>query len=218
MNTAARRANWTETTLGEVADVIMGRQLSPSKKMGVRPRRYLRAANIGNWGISLDDVLEMDFSETEEKHFSSQVGDVLMVEGGNEKSVGCPAIVTSRESGLCIQNTVIRCRIKDPSRLSAEYLFHFLRHSFWNGRFGELCAGTTIMHLGQKRAIIYPILFPPLSEQKRIVGIVTAMDDVVSSTEQAVRVAQELRSGLLSTLLASEHEIPATYDHLLGAA
>lgn len=74
------------------------------------------------------------------------------------------------------------------------------------------------MHLGQKRAITYPILLPSLSEQKRIVGIVTAMNDVVSTTEQAVLMAQELRSGLLSTLLSGEHAIPATYDHLLGAA
>lgn len=61
-------------------------------------------------------------------------------------------------------------------------------------------------------------MLPPLSEQKRIVETVTAMDDVVSTTEQAVRVAQELRSGLLSALLSGEHEIPATYDRLLGAA
>jgi restriction endonuclease S subunit len=59
---------------------------------------------------------------------------------------------------------------------------------------------------------------PPLAEQKRIVETVTAMDDVVSTTEQAVRVAQELRSGLLSNLLTGEHEIPVTYDRLLGAA
>ena len=203
MNESTTRANWTETTLGEVADVIMGRQLSPSKKMGVRPRRYLRAANIGHWGISLDDVLEMDFSETEEKHFASQVGDVLMVEGGNEKSVGCPAIVTSRESGLCIQNTVIRCRIKDASRLSAEYLFHFLRHSFWNGRFGELCAGTTIMHLGQKRAIIYPILFPPLSEQKRIVDVMTSVDAYITAIQQQAVQARIARYAVLHELLTA---------------
>ena len=64
----------------------------------------------------------------------------------------------------------------------------------------------------------HPIALPPLTEQTRIVGIVTAMDDVVSSTEQAVRVAQELRSGLLSGLLSGDHEIPETYDRLLGAA
>jgi len=209
---------WTERALGEIADVIMGRQLSPSKKLGVRPRPYLRAANIGTWGISLDDILEMDFTESEEKHFTSVAGDVLMVEGGNEKSVGCPALVTKREEGLCIQNTVIRCRVKDTAQLLPEYLYQFLRMSFWNGQFAELCAGTTIMHLGQKRAVAHSVSFPPLSEQERIVGIVSAMDDVVHATERAVSSAHELRSGLLFNLLSGDHEIPGTYDRLLGVA
>ena len=212
------REDWTETTLGEIAEVIMGRQLSPSKKMGVRPKPYLRAANIGNWGINLDDVLEMDFTESEERQFASQIGDVLLVEGGNEKSVGCPALVSELHEGLCIQNTIIRCRVKDLTQLSPNFLYHSLRHSFWLGKFGELCAGTTIMHLGQKRAIVFPFNVPPIDEQKRIVDIVSSMDDVIQATERAVVEAKNLRSGLLSDLLSGEHEIPVSYDELLGAA
>ena len=210
--------DWTETNLGEVSEVIMGRQLSPSKKMGTRPRPYLRAANIGNWGISIDDVLEMDFTEEEETHFACRKGDVLLVEGGNEKSVGCPALVSDRELGLCIQNTIIRCRIKDENQLRPDFLYHSLRHSFWNGKFGELCAGTTIMHLGQKRAVVFPIQIPPLDEQKRIVQIVSSMDDVIHAAEQAVLHAKNVRSGLLSDLLSGKHEIPSSYDKFLKAA
>jgi hypothetical protein len=44
------------------------------------------------------------------------------------------------------------------------------------------------------------------------------MDDVIQSTERAVVDAKSLRSGLLSDLLSGEHEIPASYDPLLGAA
>ena len=59
---------------------------------------------------------------------------------------------------------------------------------------------------------------PPLAEQKRIVEIVSSMDDVIQSTEQAVTDATNLRSGLLSDLLSGEHDIPATYDKFLKAA
>ena len=57
-----------------------------------------------------------------------------------------------------------------------------------------------------------------INEQKRIVEIVSSMDEVIRSTEQAVTDAKNLRSGLLSDLLSGEHEIPASYDSLLGAA
>ena len=57
-----------------------------------------------------------------------------------------------------------------------------------------------------------------LTEQKRIVEIVSSMDDVIQSTEKAVVDAKSLRSGLLSDLLSGDHEIPASYDSALGAA
>ena len=197
------RDNWTETTLGEIAEVIMGRQLSPSKKMGVRPKPYLRAANIGNWGINLDDVLEMDFTESEERQFASQIGDVLLVEGGNEKSVGCPALVSELHEGLCIQNTIIRCRVKDLTQLSPNFLYHSLRHSFWLGKFGELCAGTTIMHLGQKRAIVFPFNVPPIAEQKRIVDVVSSVDAYIDALQQQVHTARTARNAVLHELLSA---------------
>ena len=62
------------------------------------------------------------------------------------------------------------------------------------------------------------IQVPPLAEQKQIVEIVSAMDEVIQSTEKAVIDAKALRSGLLSDLLSGNHEIPTSYDSLLGAA
>jgi type I restriction enzyme S subunit len=197
------RNGWTETTLGEITEVVMGRQLSPSKKLGLRPTQYLRAANIGSWGISLDDVLEMDFTEDEEVHFASRVGDVLLVEGGNEKSVGCPALISEREEGLCIQNTIIRCRIKDDVQVFPEFLFQVLRNSFWLGKFSELCAGTTIMHLGQKRAQVFPLILPPLDEQKRIVDLVSSVDSYIATLQRQAYAARAARSAVLSELLSA---------------
>jgi restriction endonuclease S subunit len=62
------------------------------------------------------------------------------------------------------------------------------------------------------------LALPPLSEQEEVVGIVSAMDNVIGAAQEAVSSARELRSGLLSDLLSGDHEIPATYDRLLGAA
>jgi type I restriction enzyme S subunit len=210
--------DWIETTLGEASEVIMGRQLSPSKKLGTRPRPYIRAANIGSWGINLEDIYEMDFTEIEEERFACQVGDTILVEGGNEKSVGCPAFISEKESGLCIQNTVIRCRSTNPKRLDPNFQYHLLRFMFWRGDFAQLCAGTTIMHLGQKRAEVVPISIPPIGEQLDIVDTISKFDLVVSNLGKTLDNAKTLRSGLLSDLLSGEHEIPASYDKVMGAA
>jgi type I restriction enzyme S subunit len=160
----------------------------------------------------------MDFTEIEEERFACQVGYTILVEGGNEKSVGCPAFISEKESGLCIQNTVIRCRSTNPKRLDPNFQYHLLRFMFWRGDFAQLCAGTTIMHLGQKRAEVVPISIPPIGEQLDIVDTISKFDLVVSNLGKTLDNAKTLRSGLLSDLLSGEHEIPASYDKVMGAA
>ena len=197
------RDGWRVEILGEISEVIMGRQLSPSKKMGTRPRPYIRAANIGSWGISLNEIFEMDFTEDEEARFACRIGDTLLVEGGNEKSVGCPGLVTENEAGLCIQNTVIRCRVKNPKVFHPEFQYQVLRYMYWRRDFAELCAGTTIMHLGQKRAELVPILLPPLPEQKRIVDLISSLDSYIEAVQQQFESAKRSKNAVLFELLTA---------------
>ena len=82
----------------------------------------------------------------------------------------------------------------------------------------SLTAQTGVPGLNRDRAYSSQVLLPPLEEQKRIVEIVSCMDDVIQGTEQAVTDAKNLRSGLLSDLLSGEHEIPMSYDKFLKAA
>ena len=81
-----------------------------------------------------------------------------------------------------------------------------------------LNAQTGVPGLNRDRAYSSRLLLPPLDEQKRIVDVVSSMDEVIQSTEQAVEDAKNLRSGLLSDLLSGEHEIPASYDEFLQVA
>jgi type I restriction enzyme S subunit len=210
------REGWVEVALIDVAEVTMGRQLSPEKVLGIRPKPYLRAANITGKGIDLSDVLEMDFSETEEAKFASKLGDVLLVEGGNEKSVGTPALVDDRHLGLCIHNTVIRCRTIDQATLDPAFLYQSLRARFMSGEFGELCTGTTIKHLGQKRVAALSFVLPPLAEQRRIVDVIESVDNYITALETRAETARTARSALLHDLLSNPG--PHWTDTTLGDA
>jgi type I restriction enzyme S subunit len=64
----------------------------------------------------------------------------------------------------------------------------------------------------------FKVLLPPLPEQKRIVDLISSIDDVIEQDHLAITEAKNLRSGLLSVLLSGEHEIPPSYDKLIGAA
>jgi type I restriction enzyme S subunit len=85
---------------------------------------------------------------------------------------------------------------------------------------GSLASGTTKSRERVKPSDLegVSISLPPIEEQIRIVEIVSSMDEVIQTTEKAMAEAKNLRSGLLSELLSGEHEIPASYDSMLGAA
>jgi type I restriction enzyme S subunit len=85
-------------------------------------------------------------------------------------------------------------------------------------RLEKFAGGTTVPSLDRKVFREELVYVPAVSEQTRIVEIVSGIDEVIRSTEQAVADAQTLRSGLLSELLSGAHEIPESYDRLLGVA
>ena len=62
------------------------------------------------------------------------------------------------------------------------------------------------------------IFIPPLDEQKRIVEIISVFDNQIEALDSTIAKTQNLRSALLSDLLSGNHEIPTTYDKLIGAA
>ncbi|HJQ24188.1 MAG TPA: hypothetical protein VKA60_09760 [Blastocatellia bacterium] len=65
-----------------MCEIQLGKMLSPASKAGVRPRPYLRNANVPWDRFDLTDVAEMDFTENEEEKFILKKGGLLVCEGG----------------------------------------------------------------------------------------------------------------------------------------
>jgi restriction endonuclease S subunit len=82
----------------------------------------------------------------------------------------------------------------------------------------SVTAQTGVPGLNRDRAYSLKCNIPPKSEQLEVVAIVTQLDDFIHSTQETINRSQDLRSGLLSDLLSGEHEIPVTYDKVMGAA
>jgi restriction endonuclease S subunit len=59
---------------------------------------------------------------------------------------------------------------------------------------------------------------PSLSQQVDVIEVSDSYSFAISNAEDALSAAKLMRSGLISDLLSGDHEIPASYDKVMGAA
>jgi restriction endonuclease S subunit len=196
--------DWTETTLGEVAVFYNGKAYKQDELLASGKYRVLRVGNFfsnGNWYWS---DLELDANKY------CDFGDLLYAWSA---SFG-PRIWTDEK--VIYHYHIWKVEVK-PLQVEKKFLYYWLEDDVQRMK-RDAGTGSIMMHITKGEIEARAIALPPLGEQKRIVEIVSSMDDVIQSTKQAVTDAKVLRSGLLSDLLSGEHEIPASYDSLLGVA
>jgi type I restriction enzyme S subunit len=179
---------WEWTTIGEIAEVQLGRQRSPKNHNGPHMRPYLRSANVTWSGIDISDVKEMNFEPEEAATFELQPRDLLLNEAsGSPNEVGKPAIWRGEIEGCCFQNTLLRVR---PREVSPEYLYWYCRAAALSGGFGAAGRGVNIRHLGKQGLSAFPLALPPLPEQERIVAAIEEHFSRLDSAERALQSAE----------------------------
>lgn len=172
------RDGWRQTTLGEVADTLLGKTLARGGSSVEGGRPYLRNVNV-QWGRVSDQSLnEMNFSDVEQQLYELKAGDVLVCEGGE---VGRLALLKEDLPGIYFQNALHRVRASagDEPGFIALALEHLVR----TGGLEGLVRQVTIAHLNQRTLRQLPITVPPIPEQRRIVNLIASVDDAVDAAE-----------------------------------
>jgi type I restriction enzyme S subunit len=190
---------WCWARVAQLGNVQLGRQRSPKNRSREFPTKYIRAANITEKGLALHDVLEMEFSPTEQRTFCLQPGDVVLSEAsGTPDQVGKPAVWQAEIPNCCFQNTVIRLR---PCLLNSTYLLEVFRYWYANKVFAKVAAGVGINHLSAGKFAPMPIPLAPAAEQDAIVEIVedqlSVIDHLESDLEAKLKASQSLRQSIL---------------------
>ena len=193
--------------LGAVFDIQQGKALSRRNNKGIRPRPFLRTANI-LWGsIDLSRLDYMDFTEKEEQKYRLQPGDLLVCEGGD---VGRTAIWEGQLDGVYYQNHLHRLR---PKVLGVEPLFvmYWMQAAItlFNLYLGS-SNKTTIANLSRSRLADFDILLPPLPEQRAIAHVLRTVQRNKEATEQVIAALKELKKSLMRHLFTYG---PVPVDH-----
>jgi len=205
------REDWTETSLGEVAEWYSG----GTPKAG-EPEFY-EGGDIP-W-VVIADLLKTEIYETATHITSAGLSEI----GGRLAPVGSVLIsmyATVGRPGIThlpvATNQAIAWSIPNTDVIEPRFLLLVAQHL--EDEISSMARGATQRNINRAMLREFAFLLPPMKEQKRIVEIVSSMDEVIRSADKAVADAKILRSGLLADLLSGDHEIPESYDRLLGAA
>lgn len=190
-NLPALPPGWCWTTVDRIGEVRLGRQRSPKNRSDKYPTQYIRAANITWQGLSLDDVMDMDFKPSERTTYALQPGDIVLSEAsGSADEVGKPAIWNGEVADCCFQNTVIRFR---PRNLPPDFPFVVFCHFARNKVFAHVAKGIGIHHLGADRFGQMAFPLPPVAEQVRIKA---KIDELFSDLDAGVAALERVRANL----------------------
>jgi type I restriction enzyme S subunit len=145
----------------------------------------------------------MDFSENEEAKFELRPGDVLVCEGGEP---GRAAVWSGQFSPCFYQKALLRLRprtaVADP---------HFIMFRLWLGSMTEEFtrdhARTTIAHLPEVRLRTVRIGIPSMTEQKRIVDLLSQgmarIERARAAAEARVAASGALRHAILRSAFSA---------------
>lgn len=208
---AASGDGWVHKTLGEVSELQMGR--TPSRR---EPTYWTRDLDFPFCTIADMDSKFVDPKREGVTKLAIHDGKAKVAKGG---TLLMSFKLTIGRMGFAARdiypNEAIVMINANETEVLNDFLFLALGLMDLTEGSGRAVKGSTL-NSGSIAAISLSI--PPLTEQNRIIEILSLLDDMVNRARQALEQSSTLRSGLLSDLLSGEHEIPTSYDKFMGAA
>lgn len=192
-------------TVGSVASIQGGLQVS-SKRAGLPVEvPYLRVANVYRGQLGLDDVKKINASEAEIQRTRLECGDLLFVEGhANPNEVGRVAIWKGGITDCVHQNHLIRGRL-DTSKVLPEFAESWLntdRGAAHFRRSGKTTSGLNTISATTVRSAPLPV--PALDEQGRYAARVEQVNAQRAVVQRALEADNELFESLQARAFRGE--------------
>ena len=188
--------SWEWVRIPEIGISQLGKTKNPHQLSG-RSLPYLCSINVYWEGISLTQIKEMLFDESEIDKYTIKKGDLLICEGGD---CGRSAI-WDKEHTFLYQNALHRVRFF--GNINSKYILNCLYLYKTSSQLDDYIKGETIKHLvkGELDSILFPL--PPLAEQHRIVAKIEELMPKVEEYGKAQEALDKLNSELPEKLKKS---------------
>ena len=158
----------------------------------------IRSQNVYNDGFRKEGIVYIDDSQASElKNVEVLNGDVLLNITGDSVARCCQVDATILPARVNQHVAIIR---PDPKFLDARYLHYVLvGHSFQEHLLSLASAGATRAALTKLMIENLEVYLPPLSEQKRVAGILGALDDKIELNRKMNETLEQIAHALFKS-------------------
>ena len=181
--------DWQKIPLSLLSDVQTG--LAKGKRVNGSPISlpYLRVANVQDGYVDLSVIKEITVEQADVERYSLRDGDVLFTEGGDFDKLGRGTVWRGQITPCLHQNHVFAVRPK-ASLLLPEFLA-YQAASGYGRRYFQLSSkqSTNLASINSTQLKEFPVLLPPLPEQRKIAEILRTWDEAIEKLE-ALRAAK----------------------------
>ena len=205
---ATNPVGWPIKRFDMICESRLGKMLDQKTQTGRNPRPYLRNANIYWNRIDLQQVLQMDFNDSDREEFRLRRGDILICEGGE---VGRSAIWNDELPECYFQKALYRVR-PYPEAATPEYIVFLLWRLADIGAFRDTASKMTFSHLTGVRLKALQIPVPPFELQQEFSMQVQATKEVLNLTGSNHDRISSLFIGILHRAFSGTLTAPAKYS------
>lgn len=195
---------WEEATLGEVAEIKLGKMLDSKKHTTGKLLPYLNNLAVRWNEVDTSNLPKMYFDDDELDRFGLMAGDVVVCEGGEP---GRSAVWDGRLPDLKFQKAVHRVRFNVP--FEPRLLVLYLESIAGTPQLENLFTGGGIKHLTQDVFARLKIPFACYAEQQRISACFASLDDLIAAQSQKINTLKAHKNGLAKNLFPVMDEVGA---------
>ena len=154
--------SWPVKRFDSICESRLGKMLDAKRQTGLYLRPYLRNANVYWDRLVLDDLLEMDFDDVDQREFRLQSGDILICEGGE---VGRSAIWNDELPECYFQKALHRAR-PFPEVAVSEFVVYLLWELSRRRALQRSASRVTFAHLTGVKLKALRVPVPPIGLQQ----------------------------------------------------
>jgi type I restriction enzyme S subunit len=187
---------WSKPELGEVAAVRSGYAFKSSDwtDTGIP---VVKIANVKNGRLEMSGCSFVQQTiAAEAGEFQLATGDILIAMTGY---IGEVARVRKSDLPCVLNQRVGKFSVKNPKLLDADFLYTFLSFSETRKTIEALGYGTAQPNVSSSLIHKVVIPLPPLAEQKRIAGILGALDDKIELNREMNETLEQMACALFKS-------------------